>query len=113
MRVRFTKYTEETVLQEAEMFLNGCTIPEIGRTLNIPKSTVSWHLIKPLAAIDMDIYIKVRERLNKYAKSEVRFNRDLALISIYYKHHPIIKPAYIPCEIQVIPAPASSGGNTQ
>lgn len=80
------KYTENTVLQEAEMYLKGYTLPEISKKLRIPKSTASWHLIKPLKHINFDLYIQVRERLNKYAKSGLRFNHDLVLISEYYKH---------------------------
>ncbi len=77
--MRLRKYTERDIITEAEMFLNGANIRTIAQILNIPKSTVSWHLIKPLRTIDLVLYKQVRERLNKFAKSQLRVWQDASI----------------------------------
>lgn len=77
------KYTDTDVIAEAEMVLRGQTLYDVSHALGIPKSTVSWHLIPPLERIDFDLYVQVRERLNKYAKNQKRQSRDKALIYLH------------------------------
>ena len=42
------KYSDETVLKEAELYLEGYSITQIAKRLKMPNQTVSWHLIYPL-----------------------------------------------------------------
>lgn len=93
--MKLRKYTEQDVLYEAELFLDGATIRTIAQVLNIPKSTVSWHLIKPLRTIDLSLYKQVRKQLNRYAKSQQRVWQDVS-IGITPKQR------YTPAQISII-----------
>lgn len=66
------KYTQEDILAEANMFLSGNTIKQVAVALKVPVSTVSWHLIYPLKEIDYATWMRVRVRLDKYAKDKSR-----------------------------------------
>lgn len=81
---KLVKYTNDTVIAEAELFLSGMKLHAISQHLCIPLSTVSWHLIHPLEYIDYDLYIQVRSQLNRYAKNQKRQLRDETLI---YSHN--------------------------
>lgn len=70
--MRLYKYSNQTVLKEADLLLSGHTLNQISEILKIPISTVSWHLIKPLFFLDYSKWVEVRKRLNKFAKSELR-----------------------------------------
>lgn len=84
MSTKLQKYTKETVIQEADLFLQGYPIRRISKTLGVPRSTISWHLIKPLKDIDSHLWVRVRERLNKYAKNKIRRAEDQVFIDLYH-----------------------------
>lgn len=93
--MKLRKYTERDIINEAELFLKGTNIRTIAQILNIPKSTVSWHLIKPLRTIDLSLYKQVRKQLNRYAKSQLRVWQDVS-IGI------VPKQRYTPAQISII-----------
>lgn len=66
------RYTQEDILAEANMFLSGNTVKQVAVTLKAPVSTVSWHLIYPLKDINYSVWVRVRVRLDKYAKNKSR-----------------------------------------
>lgn len=66
------KYTQEDILAEANMFLSGNTIKQVAAALKAPISTVSWHLIYPLKGVNYSVWVRVRVRLDKYAKNKSR-----------------------------------------
>lgn len=66
------KYSDDTVIKEADMFLSGAKLSGISAALNIPKSTISWHLMHPLMKLDFDKWVQVRKKLNKFAKDKQR-----------------------------------------
>ena len=70
------KYSEDTVIKEADMFLSGAKLSDISAALHIPKSTISWHLIHPLMKLDFDKWVQVRKKLNKFAKNKHRADMD-------------------------------------
>lgn len=71
------KYTSEDILVKANMFLAGYNLKRISNTLNTPISTVSWHLIYPLKEIDYATWMRVRDKLDKYAKNKSRVTHRL------------------------------------
>lgn len=71
------KYSELIIKTEAYLFLQGYTLNQVSETLNIPNSTVSWHLIHPLFSIDFDMWLKVREILRPRAHDRERVKEEL------------------------------------
>lgn len=71
--MKLQKYSEQTVIEEAKLFLSGNTLHTISSIiLCIPLSTVSWHLLKPLRYIDNHLWVQVRNILDKRAKDPER-----------------------------------------
>ena len=70
------KYSDLVVKTEAYLFLQGYTLKQVSETLNIPISTVSWHLIHPLFRIDFEMWIQVRDILKHRAFDQERVNRE-------------------------------------
>lgn len=73
------KYSPETVITEADMLLSGMKLSDISQALDIPMSTVSWHLIYPLRYINFDKWARVRKLINKFAKNKSRAHSDYLL----------------------------------
>lgn len=82
------KYTKITVLCEADLFLAGHSLGTISRELNIPLSTVSWHLIHPLREIDERRWLKVREKLLRFARDSKRASVEELAIFVLAKCKP-------------------------
>lgn len=66
------KYSNQDVINEADLILAGYTLDRASAQLCIPISTISWHLCYKLFDIDFIKWIDVRERLDKYAKNKQR-----------------------------------------
>lgn len=62
------KYSDDTVIKEADMFLSGAKLSDISAALHIPKSTISWHLIHPLMKLDFDKWVQVRKKAQQVRK---------------------------------------------
>ena len=78
--MKLLKYSDQTVIAEADLLLAGHTLQQISEVLKIPISTVSWHLIYPLFFLDYTKWVKVRKRLNKFAKSELRVYNEYLFV---------------------------------
>ena len=85
MSIKLRKYTSETVLREAEMYLEGYSITQIAKQLKMPNQTVSWHLIYPLKEIDYTSWIEIRDRLLKRAKNPKRHDYEKRCINFHTK----------------------------
>ena len=77
------KYKPQDVIAEADLFLSGHTLVNISNKLDIPVSTVSWHLIYKLEQIDPEKWVNVRKYLNKFAKNKIRAEKVKYLIEFY------------------------------
>lgn len=77
------KYSDEQIKMEAKLFLEGNSIRKISDKLNVPKSTISWHLIHPLKRIDFESWIIIRSKLIGSAKDLLRLHNEMAIIESY------------------------------
>lgn len=77
------KYSEDTVIKEADMFLSGAKLSDISAALHIPTSTVSWHLMHSLMRIDFDKWVDVRAKLDKFAKDKQRVHINNLFIETF------------------------------
>lgn len=66
------RYTRDTIIEEAQLYIQGHSIPQISKELGIPVSTVSWHLIHPLEHIRYLDWLVIRYRLIRRAKNPSR-----------------------------------------
>jgi hypothetical protein len=64
------------------LFLAGHSLGTISRELNVPLSTVSWHLIHPLREIDERRWLKVRKQLLRFARDSKRASAEELAISV-------------------------------
>lgn len=65
------KYTNQQVIQEGILFLKTeGGVPALAGLLNMPKSTVYYHVNKRLSWIDRGLWLEVRARVdwNKHNK---------------------------------------------
>lgn len=65
------KYTNRQVVQEGILFLKtDGGVPALAELLNMPKSTVYYHINKRLSWIDRGLWLDVRARIdwNKHNK---------------------------------------------
>ena len=79
--MKLVKYSSTDIRTEAQLFLGGKSIPTIASILNIPVSTVSWHLIHPLKDIDYTAWIAIRYKLLNRAVNKDRQEREELAIS--------------------------------
>lgn len=77
------KYSDDTVIKEADMFLSGAKLSDISAVLHIPTSTISWHLMHPLMKLDFDKWVQVRKKLNKFAKDRHRADMEERFIETF------------------------------
>jgi DNA-binding NarL/FixJ family response regulator len=56
------KFSNKMVKLEAELYLRGLSYIEIAQRLDIPKSTVAFHMARRLVEVDSQLYCKVRCR---------------------------------------------------
>lgn len=80
---RLMTYSDQHVLAEGALFLCGCSIAQISKLLDTPRSTVSWHLIHPLKTLDYPAWIKVRAKLIRYGKNNARIREEQCLINSF------------------------------
>ena len=81
------RYTEEDILAEAEEYLkDGVRMQDAADTLNIPLSTLSWHLLHPLKNINYNMWVAVRKRCFMYAKKPEYYMDEIDLIGIGVTH---------------------------
>ena len=65
------KYTDKQVIDEGILFLKtDGGVPALAELLNMPKSTVYYHVNKRLFWIDCNLWLEVRDRVrwNKHNK---------------------------------------------
>lgn len=84
MMVKLNKYTNDCVEREAELYFTGYTITAIASRLNMPRSTVSWHLIFPLKEINFRYWLRVRQKLHDYAKNPIRATEESKELSQFW-----------------------------
>lgn len=79
------RYAPEEILQEAELYLNGMTMPVISMKLRVPISTISYHFINQLKRLDYESWIYIRNRLVTKAKNLTRVREETEEIYLYQK----------------------------
>lgn len=64
MSIQLVNYQDSKVLEEARSILvPGASTYSVARELNIPQSTVWWHLTHKLRELDYDLFLMVQKVL--------------------------------------------------
>lgn len=84
---RRARYTESDILKEACMFCKEhISIVEIAKRLQMPRSTVSWHLLYPLKNINYSLWVVVRKECFTHAKKPEYYMDETDLVEIGITH---------------------------
>lgn len=68
------RYTEEDILVEAKEYLkDDARLVDVAKTLHMPLSTLSWHLLHPLRDIDFALWAEVRAKTYKFKHIHVKY----------------------------------------
>jgi hypothetical protein len=64
--MRAMKYSDETILKEAELIVDGASVRIVSWHLEIPPTTVWCHMRNTLKRIDMELWKKVDKVLKSH-----------------------------------------------